>query len=85
MVRCEGVKVSMPALEWAPKMRCYFMRDGRIAAVEFLDQNTEKNDEERVARSLELYAEKGMPAGADGFEVWEGPRQVHVAKKRPTA
>ncbi|HEX4485418.1 MAG TPA: hypothetical protein VH088_04080 [Terriglobales bacterium] len=55
-------------------MRCYFMKGGRIAAVEFL---TETTDEGRIAEAQGLYEVKGKPRGADGFEVWDGGRFVH--------
>jgi hypothetical protein len=55
-------------------MRCYFMRGGRIAAVEFLTATT---DQGRIAESLELFETKGMPTGAEGFEVWDGPRFLY--------
>jgi hypothetical protein len=54
-------------------MRCYFMKGGHIAAVEFL---TETTDESRIAKSLELFAEKRQQ-GAEGFEVWDGPRFIY--------
>jgi hypothetical protein len=55
-------------------MRCYFMRGGHIAGVEFLTATT---DEGRIAESLELFEAKGMTSGAEGFEVWDGPRFVY--------
>ena len=55
-------------------MRCYFMKDGHISAVEILTENT---DEDRIARSRALFAEKGKKQMADGFEVWDGPRFVY--------
>ena len=55
-------------------MRCYFMKDGHIAAVEPLTQTT---DEGRIAEARELYRLKGEPRGAEGFEVWDGGRFVY--------
>jgi hypothetical protein len=55
-------------------VRCYFIKGGHIAAVEFLDQKT---DEARIARARELFAEKGRKLKADGFEVWDGARFVY--------
>lgn len=55
-------------------MRCYFMRDGHIMGVELLDQT---DDVGRIARSRELFETKGKPEGAEGFEVWDGPRFVY--------
>lgn len=54
-------------------MRCYFMKHGHIAAVEFLKKT---DDEGRVAEALELFAENGIRLGADGFEIWDGARFV---------
>jgi hypothetical protein len=55
-------------------MRCFFMKDGLIATVEFL---TQIGDEGWIAEAGALYRLKGEPQGADGFEVWDGPRLVH--------
>jgi hypothetical protein len=55
-------------------MRCYFMKRGHIAAVEFLTRDT---DQERIVESRELFEKKGKPRGAEGFEVWDGPRFVY--------
>jgi hypothetical protein len=50
-------------------MRCYFMRDGHIAAVEELFGLT---DEEATIKSHELYLErKGL---YEGFELWDRTR-----------
>lgn len=61
-------------------MRCYFMRDGHIAAVELLKALT---DEDRIAEARELFNANGKPRGADGFEVWDGPRFVYRFPERP--
>lgn len=55
-------------------MRCYFMRGGHIAAVENL---TKTDDEGRITEARELYLMNGKPRGADGFEVWDGPRFLY--------
>ena len=55
-------------------MRCYFMSDGHIVAVELLAATT---DEGRIAEARELFNVKGKPQGAEGFEVWDGPRFVY--------
>ena len=55
-------------------MRCYFMKDGHIAGVEYLIQT---DDEERVSEAHKIFNTKGKPRGADGFEVWDGPRFIY--------
>jgi hypothetical protein len=55
-------------------MRCYFMKDGHIAGVEYL---TQTNDEGRVSEARQIFNAKGKPRGADGFEVWDGPRFIY--------
>lgn len=55
-------------------MRCYFMKDGHIAGVEFLKAT---EDEGRIAESRELFDSRAKPRGADGFEVWDGPRFIY--------
>lgn len=54
-------------------MRCYFMKDGRITAVEILRQD---DDPGLIVQSRKLFAEKGKAFGQDGFEVWDGARFV---------
>ena len=55
-------------------MRCYLMRKGRIAAVEFLASGTDR----ALAEEAEaIFAEKSKNLGWDGFEVWDGPRFVY--------
>jgi hypothetical protein len=61
-------------------MRCYFMRDGHIAAVEFL---TEPTDEGRIAEAKRLFVTKGLDYHADGFEVWDGARFVYQFPEAP--
>ena len=55
-------------------MRCYFMKDCHISGVEFL-KTTE--DADRIAEAHKLFEAKGRQNGADGFEVWDGPRFVY--------
>jgi hypothetical protein len=50
------------------------MKGGHIAAVEYL---TETTDDGRIAEATELFEAKGNPRGAEGFEVWDGPRFVY--------
>jgi hypothetical protein len=55
------------------------MKDGHIAAVELLSQPTE---ERRIAEARELFTLKGLPRGAEGFEVWERDRFVYRYPER---
>ena len=55
-------------------MRCYFMNNGRIAAVENL--NTQ-SDDDRIAEARGIFEKLGQQKRADGFEVWDGPRFVY--------
>ena len=55
-------------------MRCYFKKGARIMAVEFL---TRTEDRERIAEAAALFAARGQPNGADGYEVWDGARFVY--------
>ena len=55
------------------------MRDGHIAGVELL---TTTVDEDRIAEARKLFDVKGKPRGADGFEVWDGPRFVYRFPER---
>ena len=52
-------------------MRCYFMRDGHIAAVELLDV---KSDEEAVEKCRALFEER--KSKFEGFEVWDRTRKI---------
>jgi hypothetical protein len=54
-------------------MRCDFMRDGLICAVEF---RKEPSHELRGAESLKLFAGTNHDHRADGFEVWDGARFI---------
>ena len=55
-------------------MRCYFMKNGRIAGVEFLKAT---EDCDRVAEARQLFKARGEPQGAEGFEVWDGARFIY--------
>ena len=55
-------------------MRCYFMKQGHIAGVEFMHSKT---DEACIAEAREAYKLNGEPRGAEGFEVWDGPRFLY--------
>jgi hypothetical protein len=68
---CADIAVKNFNRDWT--MRCYFMKDGHIAGVEFL---TAANDEALVAQAKKFF-EKKRKDGAEGFEVWDGPRFVY--------
>ena len=53
-------------------MRCFFIIDGHIQAVEEL---TGLSDQEAIARSKALFAERRELY--DTFEIWEGTRIVY--------
>ena len=55
-------------------MRCYFMRKGHIAAVEFL---TSGSDEALIQQGKQKFLEQS-DRYFDGFEVWDGKRRLHV-------
>ena len=58
-------------------MRCYFMRDERIYAVEIVEGGT---DAETVQRAIQLFYERQESHTHDpydGFELWDGNRLVH--------
>lgn len=54
-------------------MRCYFLKDGRMTAVEILRHD---DDPGLIVQSRKLFAQKGQPYGLDGFEVWDRSRFV---------
>jgi hypothetical protein len=56
------------------------MKDGHIAAVEYLTKIT---DDERISESKEIFEAKGKPRGAEGFEVWDGPRFLYRYPEEP--
>lgn len=55
-------------------MRCYFMRAGHIAAVEFLQHGS---DENLIKQGKILFNERANGL-YDGFDVWDGKRRLHV-------
>jgi hypothetical protein len=55
-------------------MRCYFLKDGHIVAVELLETIS---DAARIAESLELFGTMGKLRGSDGFEVWDRRRFIY--------
>ena len=63
-------------------VRCYFTKGGRIAGVELLSKTT---DEERIREARELFTLKGLPRGAEGFEVWDHARFVYRYPEEPGA
>ena len=52
-------------------MRCFFIRAGHVADVEFLDVNS---DEEAVERSKALFEER--KSKFEGVEVWDRARKI---------
>jgi hypothetical protein len=68
------------AAEVRPAMRCYLMKNCHITSVEFL-KTTE--DAERIAEAHKLFEAKGKMKGADGFEVWDGPRFLYRYPEEP--
>jgi hypothetical protein len=56
-------------------MRCYFMKNGHITAIEFLDQTI--GADSQISEARILYERVGIPAGADGFEIWNGKQFVY--------
>jgi hypothetical protein len=61
-------------------MRCYFMRQGHIAAVEFLSAT---DDLGRIEEARQLFESNGQKFQADGFEVWDGAGSSIVIQKLP--
>jgi hypothetical protein len=55
-------------------VRVYFMKDGHISGVDYLN---ETGDAERIAEAKELFELKAKPRGADGFEVWDHSRFIY--------
>ena len=56
-------------------MRCYFMHDGHIRAVELLSCI---DDQSRIAEARELFETRVQAREArTGFEVWDGKRFVY--------
>ena len=55
-------------------MRCYLIKKGHIAAVEFL---TAGSDESLVVQAQAHYKRRSAAELIDGFEVWDGARRVY--------
>jgi hypothetical protein len=56
-------------------MRCYFMRDGHIVAVEVLTVGI--SDAEAIETSKILFREREATGFCDGFEVWDNARHLY--------
>lgn len=54
-------------------MRCFFMRDGRISAVQILKPDS---DEGAIAQGMELF-DTWHRERFDGFEIWEQARFIY--------
>ncbi len=55
-------------------MRCYFLRDGHIAAVEVLSDVS--GDDDAIKQACVLYVAR-LRESFDGFEVWDGARKLY--------
>ncbi len=55
-------------------MRCFLMRKGHIAAVEFLEAGP---DESLIEQGRRIFRQR-TDQPFDGFEIWDRTRQVHV-------
>jgi hypothetical protein len=55
-------------------MRCYFLREGRIEAVELLESGS---DEDMIAQARALYQVHASMQPVDSFEIWSGRRFVY--------
>ena len=60
-------------------MRCYFLRNARIEAVELLKPGP---DENLIEQGKALFRERASQ-GYDGFEVWTGRRFVYRSSDNP--
>ena len=60
-------------------MRCYFMRDGHIDAVELV---TDASDEAAIKQAETLFEER-KKNGFTGFEVWDCARFVRGHPEPP--
>jgi len=56
-------------------VRCYFMRDGHISAVEVLVEGS--SDAEAIETSKTLFRERETIGLYEGFEVWDQARFVY--------
>lgn len=50
------------------------MKSGRIYTVEYLSG---ESDVELIRQAQDVFTTKGLPMGAEGFEVWDHARFVH--------
>jgi hypothetical protein len=57
-----------------PQMRCYFLRDGHIAAVEVLPDGSD--DDTAIKQSCMLFVSR-LGESFDGFELWDRARKVY--------
>jgi hypothetical protein len=60
-------------------MRCYFIRDNRIEAVEILQSGP---DHDMIKQAAELFRQHQE---MDHFEVWEGRRLVYRSEPQKAA
>lgn len=56
------------------------MKNGHISAVEFLSGT---DDQALINEARKLFDASGRQRGADGFEVWDGPRFVSRYPETP--
>jgi hypothetical protein len=56
-------------------MRCYLMRGGHIASVEFLQEGP---DAVLIKQSHTHFEARKLETPFDGFEVWDGARRVYT-------
>jgi len=61
-------------------MRCYFLRQGHIVAVEPLSAT---EDAGRIEEARTLFQTKRITTGAEGFEVWDRSRFVYRYPETP--
>ena len=55
-------------------MRCYFLRGGRIEAVELLESGS---DDDMIAQARALHQVHASMQPIDSFEIWSGRRFVY--------
>ena len=60
-------------------MRCYFLRNARIEAVELLQPGP---DEKLIEQAKSLFRDRARQ-GFDSFEVWTGRRFVYRSSDNP--
>ena len=54
-------------------MRCFFIKDGHVTGVHFLDKDT---DVGLLAQAQKAFFTRVGHSSLDGFEIWEGARFV---------